>query len=324
MKSSKSKLTVRAIAYWMSGASLIIGMQTAAKLAAQYGYSVRHSMTARYIGGLMLGLLLMWVVNRSMRSIRSANWKLQTQRSVAVVVITFGLFVSNQWIGLGLTTAFTYSWPALCLIVGWQRWLGFDEKPDFRSAVSVLITFIGVGMLVRLGLHPAAGSPHLPAVAIGTCAVLLAGLCTGYQVNITPKIKVVDPDPFTGLVWMMFIGVLGIGMWDAGAWFMPAARAPQLVFSTASVVVALAIPVCGTVAQYLYILAQAEAPTRLLTPLTSLVQLPLALVVGHFAFREAWPIFEEALWMSVIFAGSLLNYLPMPNSGPPTSPKGAN
>ncbi|MEO8152387.1 MAG: DMT family transporter [Rhizobacter sp.] len=323
MKDKKSGLTIKAIAYWVFGAYLVTGMQAAAKLAAHYGLSIRESMSARYVGGLLLALAIMWVVRRSLRSVRSANWRLQTQRSVAVAVITFGVFTSAKLIGLGLSTAFGYSWPAFSQVVGWQRWLGFNEKPDFRSALSVLLTFIGVGMLARARLHPAASSSDFTVMVIGTGAVLLASVCSGYQANIAPKIKAVDQDPFTGLVWLMFIGALVMMVWSAGSWALPGSSTTLPVISITSVIVALAIPVCGTMGQFFYIQAQVEAPTRLLTPLTSIFQLPFALAMGHFAFGEAWPSFEEGLWMAVIIGGSLLNYLPMPNPGPSAKPQGS-
>ena len=320
---NEDRLSLKAISLWASGAWLLTAMQSFGKIAGHYGFAVRMIMAARYHGGLLLAVGYMWASRGSLQRIRSGNWRMQTQRSLAMSAVTFGLFSAARLIGLGLSTAFIYSWPAFSLVLGWQKRLGFDEKPDFRSVTSVGVTLLGVAMLAEARVQHAAMSSDIVTMALGIGAVMMAALCTGYQANIASKIKAIDPDPLTGVVWLMFIGAIAVGLWDVGTWIFPSHPHPQPVITAASMAAIVAVPICGTVAQFVWIQAQSTVSAKKLTPLTSVFQLPVALLVGRFVFDEPWPSFREAMWMAVILAGSLLNYLPMPTK-PPTGPFGTD
>jgi drug/metabolite transporter (DMT)-like permease len=311
MQEQEKKLTVKSVALWVLGTYLITCMQAAARYSVVYGCTTRQSMTIRYIGGLVLAVALVVAIRRSLRPIKSANWRLQTRASFALAFVTFGVFTGAQLIGVGMTTAFGYSWPAFSLMIGWMRGWGFKEKPDFRSVTSVLITVMGVGMLASKVPQTHGNSTDM---VFGICAVLWASFCNAYRVNVTPQIKKVDHDPFTGLIWMMFVGAIAMAVLDVGVWFMPGPAPAWPELTLTSVLVMSLIAIFGVSSLFATIVAQSMSSVKSLTPLTSLFQLPFALSVGHFAFGEPWPNVEQMVWMAVIVAGSLLNYLPMPDS----------
>lgn len=305
----QKKLTVQAVAIWVLATYLNTCMQAASRYSLLYGCTTRQSMTIRYIGGLVLAVALVVAIRRTLRPIQSANWKLQTKLSFALAFVTFGVFTSAALIGVGRATAFGYAWPAFALIIRWIPWLGFNEKPDFRSVTSVLITLLGVGMLASSisAIHVDSRS-----MTLGVWAVMFASFCNAYRVNFIPEAKKVDRDPFTGLIWMMFVGAIAMTVLDVGVWFLPGPAPAWPELTTRSVMVMSAIAICGVGALFATVVAQDMAPAKSLTSLSSFFQLPFALSVGHFVFNEPWPDFEQMVWMSVIIAGSLLNYLPMP------------
>lgn len=307
----EKKLTVKAGAQFVSAMYMLTGMYAASRYSLQFGCTTRQSMSIRYIGGLVVAVALVVAIRRSLRPIRSANWVLQAKASFALAGVTLGLFMGTKLLGVGLATAINYSWPALSVVIGWMSWLGFEEKPNFRSVLTVIVTLGGVWALcIQIRATHGDAVNLLPGIA----CVLGGAVCNAYRINVTPRIAKFDPDLLTGLIWMMLVGAIGMSVVNVCVYIAPGPAPAWPTFTLASVVAMSTIAVFGVTSLHVTIIAQSKAPTSSLTSLASIFQLPFALGVGHFVFDEPWPTSAQMLSMAVIAVGGLLNYLPMPES----------
>jgi len=317
MESKFKHLTPKSFTQWISGACLLTLMQTGNKVARKCGFHHVHTMLSRYIIGFLM-VLAVAVGRKFPCAVYKTNafW-LQSARALSMVITTLGLFYGNDYLGVGLGTALHYPWPAMGIAIGWFKFFKSGTKPDLRSVLSAGLMTFGA---LALGGSRVGDAPITHDMLKGFIAIFCAVTAYGFYVNLTPMCSAKDTDPTTGMFYLMGLGSVFLVIFLVlMSFFVRLPVMPSITFLGVTAI--LEIPVTGTLAMLFYQLAQRLSPTNKLVPLTPMFQLPFAVVVGHYAFQEAWPSLTEIAYMFVIFFGGFVNYMDMPSKGPPSAPE---
>ncbi|MCK6432189.1 MAG: DMT family transporter [Burkholderiaceae bacterium] len=266
---------------------------TTATLAGEFALTILWLTTVRYVGGMVLALVMGAWTSGGLSFVRTRHLGFQLARSALLAMVTVGAFVGATRLPLPVVTALGFSWPAMATVWGWVSRV---EAPSRAKALSVAVCATGVTALATT-----AGATD----AAGILIVLTGATANAAQVVLNRRLALLNESAATSTFYM---GVGGVAV--VAGWWLIAPSSPLPALGLQGTLLLVAVPAVSVLGQTLYALAQARVETAQLAPLTYIFQLPFSAAVGVWVLDQPAPTVPRLVAMATIVVGALIAYWP--------------
>jgi drug/metabolite transporter (DMT)-like permease len=198
--------------FYMMAAMLLISVQEA--LAKYLGQTlpVAQVVWARYLGHLVLMIILLWPKN-GMSLLKTNKLFIQITRSLILLIDTVLFFFGLTMLGLAEATAIFFTVPLLVLLLSIPL---LGERVSASSIVAIIVGFIGTLIIVRPGIN-GLGSSDL---GIGALFIFGAACCTAIYNVTTRKLSASEPISVT-LFYTAIVGAVVTSLFLPFIWQAP-------------------------------------------------------------------------------------------------------
>lgn len=247
---------------------ILICLDASGKYLGQAGVPVAASTWSRYVGHLLV-VLILFFPKEGKRIFRPQRPAIQWTRGLLMVIVTLLYFGALKYLPLGEATALFFLTPIIT--TGLAAWL-LHERPGRWTLVAIALGFVGVLIVVR---------PSANLALIGVFLVVAAAFCNaGYQTLTRASSsrggteRVSTQLMYSGLVGTIVM-TAAIPFWWDSSWVAGAGLVTRLVF--------LGVGVLGALGHLLLIRAYTLAPASTLAPWMYL-QLLWSVAIGWLVF----------------------------------------
>ncbi len=261
----------RAIILMTCALIILICLDASGKYLGQAGVPVAASTWSRYVGHLLVVLVLFYPRD-GMKLFRPQRPSVQWLRGLLMVTVTLLYFAALKYLPLAEATALFFLTPIITTALA--AWL-LHERPSRWTLIAIALGFSGVLVVVR---------PSANLAMIGVLLVIAAAFCNaGYQTLTRASTSAGRTEKVgTQLLYSGLVGTIvmtaTLPFWWESDWIARADTMTRVVF--------LAVGALGAFGHLLLIRAYTLAPASTLAP-WMYIQLLWSALIGWFVFGHA-------------------------------------
>lgn len=254
---------LRGILFMCLAVTAFVCLNASGKVLSGHGLSTTQIVWSRYLGGLVL-MLVLFAPRHGLRLIYTSQPRLQIARSLLLVASSMLYFRGLSYIPLPTAAAISFTSPLFITALSLPL---LAERVGPRRWAAVMVGFIGAMIVIRPGM---AGTHWAVAYIVGstTCSVF-------YQV-LTRRVAGLD-DATTSATYPTLFGTVVLSVFIFFDWSMPTSTGDWIIF--------VCLGIFGGGGHYFLTRAYESGPAAVISPFNYL-QLVGAIVTGYLIFGD--------------------------------------
>ena len=259
----KEQSILRGIWFMCLAVTAFVCLNASGKVLSGHGLSTTQIVWSRYLGGLVL-MLVLFAPRHGLRLMHTSQPRLQIARSLLLVASSMLYFRGLSYIPLPTAAAISFTSPLFITALSLPL---LAERVGPRRWAAVMVGFAGAMIVIRPGMS---GTHWAVAYIVGstTCSVL-------YQV-LTRRVAGLD-DATTSATYPTLFGTAVVSLFAFIDWSTPTTTTDWVIF--------VSLGIFGGGGHYFLTRAYELGPAAVISPFNYL-QLVGAILTGYFIFGD--------------------------------------